>query len=271
MKFKHVIFTRFNLQYDLESDLYIQTAWLDERFRLFEQYCLPSIVRQTSLHFTWVILSSNQTPDWYKNRLSNYAQRYQNIQIEYCAYYEDVNVLYKALGEKYVEDNDFLLSTRIDSDDMLAVDFVSTLQSYVQSYLSNEAVISFTNGVQWFEKDNIVFAASYSQNHFLNFLECRHHIRTCLGMDHTKVSEKALVQLNHIAMWCEIVHGNNICNGYTPAYRYSTPIISEGSYPIHLPVSNTIRQYMFLMREHIRFRYHQIGRGLRKLVGHRIS
>ena len=66
MKYKHLIFTRFNLQYELDSDLHLQAAWLDERFRLFEQYCLPSIVGQTDLHFTWVILSSNQTPDWYK-------------------------------------------------------------------------------------------------------------------------------------------------------------------------------------------------------------
>ena len=267
MKYKHLIFTRFNLQYELDSDLHLQAAWLDERFRLFEQYCLPSIVGQTDLHFTWVILSSNQTPDRYKNRLSSYAECYRNVQIEYCDYYEDVNVLYKAMGDRYVEDNDFLLSTRIDSDDMLAVDFVATLQSYVQSHLSTDAVLSFPNGVQWFEKDKMAFAVSYSQNHFLSFLEDRHNIRTCLGIDHTKVSEQTLVLLPRTAMWCEIVHGNNICNGYTPAYHYSKCVVKLGSFPILLPEFHALRQYLFIVREHIRFRYHQVGRGLRKLVG----
>lgn len=267
MKFKHVIFTRFNLQYDLGSDLHIQSAWLDERFRLFEQYCFPSIMGQTNLQFTWVILSSNQTPDLYKNRLSSYVQSYPNIQIEYCAYYEDVNVLYKVMGDKYVEENDFLLSTRIDSDDMFAADFVAVLQTYVQTYLNTEAIISFQNGIQWFEKSEMAFAVSFPKNHFLSFLEHQHNIRTCLGMDHTKVSEQTLVLLDNTAMWCEIVHGNNICNGYTPAYHYSKCMVKSGAFPTQMPVYHALRQYLFIMKEYLRFRYRQLGRGLRKLVG----
>ncbi len=271
MKFKHIILTRFNLQYTLDSDLHLQTAWLDERFRLFEQYCLPSIMGQTDLQFTWVVLSSNQTPDLYKRRLSNFALRYPNIQIEYCAYYEDVNVLYKAMGDKYVEDNDFLLSTRIDSDDMLAANFVCALQTYVQSHLSAEAIITFTNGVQWFEKENMVFAIACSKNHFLSFLESRHNIRTCLGIDHTKVPENQLIRLNEKAMWCEIVHGNNICNGYAPVYQYSVRVVEGGTFPMPMPVSSVLRQYLFLVKECVNFRYRQMVRGMRKLVGHRIS
>ena len=110
MTYKHIILTRFNLQFELGNDIHTQPYWLDERFRLFEKYCLPSIVGQTNQNFTWVILSSEQTPTKYKERLSQYAQTYSNIKLEYCPYYDDVNILYKEIGEKHVADNDFLLS-----------------------------------------------------------------------------------------------------------------------------------------------------------------
>ena len=266
MKYKHIILTRFNLQFELGNDIYIQPSWLDERFRLFERYCLPSIVGQTNQNFTWVILSSEQTPTKYKERLSQYAQTYSNIKLEYCPYYDDVNILYKEIGEKHIADNNFLLSTRIDNDDMLSLDFVQTLQSHVK-YISDKAIITFPNGIQWFERESITCGISYPPNHFLNFLEPRQEIRTCLGVDHTKVNPRKLIQLKQDSMWCEIVHGNNICNGYVPKYRYSLNPQKLFSFPVKITKSNPIDQCKFLLREHLRFRYRQIYRNLQKIIG----
>ena len=77
---------------------------------------------------------------------------------------------YEEIGEKYIADNEFLLSTRIDNDDMLSLDFVQTLQSHVK-YISDKAIITFPNGIQWFERESITCGISYPPNHFLNFLE----------------------------------------------------------------------------------------------------
>lgn len=266
MNYKHIILTRFNLPFDLQSNIHIQREWLTERMRLFEQYCLPSIVQQTNRQFTWVILASDQTPRDMQNMLLSLTAIYPFIHILFCAYTNDLNALYQQVGEKYVQGYDYLLSTRIDSDDMLSANFCQALQSSVQNSLE-EGIYTFPNGIQWFERNHLTHGVRYDKNHFLSFFESASHVKTCLGFDHTKVSTQQLIRVCGIAMWCEIVHGNNICNAYTPAYRYSAPIISEGSYPISFPLSNTLRQYLFLMREHIRFRYHQLGRGLRKLVG----
>lgn len=270
MTYKHIILTRFNLQFELGNDIHIQSAWLEERFRLFEKYCLPSIVKQTNLNFTWIILSSEQTPTKYKERLLRYAQTYSNIELGYCPYYEDVNILYKEIGEKYVADNDFLLSTRIDNDDMLALDFVQLLQSYIR-HLSDKAIITFPRGIQWFTRENMTYGVSYPQNHFLNFFEPRKEIHTCLGVDHTKVDPKELIQLKQDAMWCEIVHGNNICNGYVPKYRYTLKPKKSSSFPVKTTRSKPICQCKFLLQEHLRFRYRQIYRNLKKIIECHIS
>lgn len=266
MTYKHIILTRFNLQFEPDNNIHIQPSWLEERFRLFEKYCLPSITKQTKQNFTWVILSSDQTPTQYKDRLSQYTQIYSNIELEYCPYYDNVNILYKEIGEKYIADNEFLLSTRIDNDDMLALDFVQALQSYIK-HANNKEIITFANGIQWFEKESMTFGISYPQNHFLNFLEPRNDIHTCLGMDHTKVDPRTLIQLKQDSMWCEIVHGNNICNGYVPKYRYILNPKKPFSFPVKITRSNPINQCKFLLQEHLKFRYRQIYRNLKKIIG----
>ena len=263
MNFNHIILTRFNLQYELGSVVHLQSSWLEERFRLFETYCLPSIIGQSNLDFTWVILSSIDTPDIYKERLSEYTNLCCRIVIEYCPYVEDVVVLYKAIGEKYIGDCNYLLSTRIDSDDMLASHFVDTLQSYIRSQVYTESIFTFSHGIQWFEKEAIAYAISYPQNHFLNFLEARDNIRTCLGIDHTKVDKKDIIQLEDKSMWCEIVHGTNICNGYFPNYRYSIALPTS-----HFPLpirKRAVGRLVFLLQQSIIFRYRQLCRHLRRL------
>ena len=263
MNFNHIILTRFNLQYELGNSIHLEPSWLEERFRLFEEYCLPSIMGQSDMHFTWIILASDQTASAYKTRLSSYSQAYSNIVIEYCPYTEDIVGLYKRIGKKYVRDCDYLLSTRIDSDDMLAPHFVDRLHSYIHSQFSGESVITFPRGIQWFEKEAIAYSISYAQNHFLNFLEARDNIRTCLGIDHTKVEKRNMIQLEDKSMWCEIVHGTNICNGYFPNYHYYIDI-SACHFPIHTS-SKSVKRVAFLWHKCINFRCRQLCRHLRRL------
>ena len=263
MNFNHIILTRFNLQYELGSSIHVASSWLEERFRLFEQYCLPSIIGQSNSSFTWVILASDQTADVYKRRLSSYSEVCSNIVIEYSPYVADLVGLYKKIGEKYVGDCDYLLSTRIDSDDMLAPHFVDRLHSYIHSQFLGESVITFPRGIQWFEKEAIAYSISYAQNHFLNFLEASSNIRTSLGIDHTKVEKRNMIQLPDASMWCEIVHGTNICNGYFPNYRYSIALPTS-----HFPLpirKRAVGRLVFLLQQSIIFRYRQLCRHLRRL------
>lgn len=264
MDYKHLILTRFNLPFDPQSHIHIQPDWLDERFRLFEAYCLPSIVGQTCQHFDWVIFVSDQTPEVYLQRLQQLTLAYGNIHIELCPYYQNFNDLYKSMGEKYIGENDFLLSTRIDNDDMLAANYVEILHNHISTSTPCPVIITFTRGIQWFEQNNIAFAVEYNKNHFLNFWEKKPTIQTSLGADHTLIHTKDLLALDEPDMWCEIVHSSNLCNSYVPKYRYSLTY-STTAFPIHVE-ANKAHQCLFLLSEHIKFRYHQFMRLLQKLA-----
>lgn len=265
MHYNHIILTRFNLQYEADSNIHLEPGWLDERFRLFERYCLPSIVGQTKQTFTWVILASEQTPDVYRKRLTEYAAEHGNIAIHFCPYYEDINQLYIHIGQQYSLGYTHLLSTRVDSDDMLAYDFVETLQSYISDMTTDHAILTFADGVQWFEHKNIALAASYKKNHFLSFYEPSKALRTCIGIDHTKVPDLLLRLLPDKGMWCEIVHRSNMCNGYVPKYHYRCSV-QQHQYPISLTDAKKHEQCMFIVREHLRFRLRQVGRMVRRLI-----
>lgn len=259
MNYNHIILTRFNLQYDKDSRIHIDSQWLDERFRLFEAYCLPSIIGQTATNFTWVILCSDQTPDVYKDRLTNYTLSYKNIDIHFCPFYEDINQLYYSIGLHYSVGYSHLLSTRVDNDDMLAFDFVETLQSYINPLTKEHTIFSFTNGIQWFEEKDIALTSSFKKNHFLSFYEPANHIRTCIGLSHTEVPDNLLETLENDGMWCEIVHSNNMCNSYVPKYKYRLSIPKK-SYPIPLTHASTKQQCRLIICEHLRFRFRQIIR-----------
>lgn len=266
MHYNHIILTRFNLQYEKESTVHINTEWLEERFRLFESYCLPSITGQTSQVFTWVILASDQTPEIYKERLNNYMIQYENIDIRFCPYYEDINQLYQDIGFHYCLGYSHLLSTRLDSDDMLAFDFVERLQSHITSQTKSNTILSFYSGIQWFENFDISLSASYKKNHFLSFYEPVEKIRTCIGINHTEVPDNLLVTLEEKGMWCEIVHRHNMCNSYVPKYRYRLSIPTTKHYPILLNNASTIAQCKLLISEHLSFRIRQICRFIVRLL-----
>ena len=270
MTYKHIFLTRFNLQFESDTTIHVHPQWLDERFRLFEQYCLPSIIQQTNHNFKWIILASDDTPTIYQDRLLKYSQEYSFIDIIFCPYYNDINELYKSIGEKYAIGYDFLLSTRIDNDDMLSSYFVETLQSYLQDMQLRKCIITFPYGIQWFEEENMTFRVKYDKNHFLSFLEPSSCIKTSLGVNHPTVSTQDMTPIMTRDLWCEIVHHNNISNNYTPVYQYSLHKPNQ-QYPIILTRAKNWKQAIFLLTKHLTFRYRQIKHVIIRLFDSRTS
>ena len=77
--FKHFLITRFNVplkisDIDNENARGISKEYLQKRFDIFENYCLPTVKNQTNKNFSWLVLLSNKTPDLYKVKMSNYQK-----------------------------------------------------------------------------------------------------------------------------------------------------------------------------------------------------
>ena len=262
--YRYIVLTRFNLQYDLQSTLHIQPAYLDNRLSLFEKYCLPSMQQQTNKEFVWLLLADANTPQPQRQRLLSYEQIMPQIQVLFCPYYADFNQMYRQIGEQYGAGYDWLLSTRLDNDDMLADDFAEELHTYMRTHQPKECVLTYPIGVQYFANDDIAFRVRFDNNHFLTFLEPADHIRTALGADHTQVPKESLLPIGKGDAWCEIVHGGNMCNDYVPKYHYyrRSP---QGHYPTPMPATTWKRRTAFLARHWLAFRAAQVMRAIMRL------
>ncbi|MBR1564701.1 MAG: hypothetical protein IJ650_05075 [Paludibacteraceae bacterium] len=225
MTFRHLILTRFNIQYDKQSCDGIQPQWLADRCRLFETYCLPSLQQQTCTDFTWVILADRRTPEPYQSRINSYETLLPNIKIHWTPFYDDYNILFQQIGKEYAQGFDLLLTSRIDNDDAFAPDYVQTIQQTVRN--RHLGVVSFPVGRQTFLDNGKSYQIRYTENHFLSRIEASGFF-TVMGFDHRDARKYNLltIKTDH-PMWEEIVHTGNIANQYVPSFHHKITGMSD--------------------------------------------
>jgi len=123
--FKHYIFTRWNLL-DTNTTIYNNPAidnpevWMKHRMELFEKYTLPSVMLQTCKNFTWLLAFAKETPIW----ITDKYKEFPNVVIirEYPA-----DWLRRYWGHT---EGDWIISSRLDNDDMIMPEYIETVQSY---------------------------------------------------------------------------------------------------------------------------------------------
>ncbi|SDS49694.1 glycosyltransferase [Microlunatus soli] len=124
----HVLVTRFNLPSPgPESLIRAQDGWLQNRIQLFERYTVPAVRAQTfGGRFDWIVYLDPQSPSWLRERLAPLI-----AEKVFTPVYRDV-----ATWEHVVEDarattgaaGEMLITTNLDNDDGLAIDFVQRVQ-----------------------------------------------------------------------------------------------------------------------------------------------
>lgn len=236
--FKHFLITFFNLKIWKEDKTHHATQtpeWLEERFRLFEEFCLPSVERQTNKNFIWLCLFDKDTPAEFKQRVDGYAQKI--AQMRPCYYSADEASEYLSKDEKVRsrfirttvrelldDDDEFVITSNLDNDDALNVDYIERVQ---RQFLADRrhTLYSFVRGMQYFVKLDAVVAMRYPHNHFLTLVEdAKSDFRTVKFYTHGK-ARKVLpnVDITDKAYWLEVVHGHNISNDLriTSRVKYS--------------------------------------------------
>ena len=141
-RIKHVFLTRFNVPSPgRELHLRSQPGWLADRFRLFRDYCLPSVAQQTETDFDWVIFFDRETPAEFKQAIVD-LQKVFPFHAEFTDLFMMPEII-PAVLPRYA-DCDWLLTTRLDSDDILAVDHVARLREAARA--GTAQVFNFPNG-----------------------------------------------------------------------------------------------------------------------------
>jgi len=214
----HVLMTRFNLATPgREATIRNKPEWLATRFRLFQDFCLPSVAEQTTRAFTWIIYFDKDTPAEYQARVAE-LQR----QVPFEAYYTGLfaasgwpQSLAEVLEAKLGAMPPVVLTSRLDNDDALARDYMERTASAALGRVPAPRVgIVITNG--YIRSATSAYRISHPCNAFASWLERVDQPGgplTAMGISHIDAADFGpLVQVPGPGGWLQVVHGGNVSN-----------------------------------------------------------
>ena len=231
--FRHFLVTRFNLRVDSwhhtkNGEKVLTDEWLEKRFYVFENFCLPSVKHQHNQHFTWCIYFDKDTPHLYQERISGLAENYANIRIFYINSANDLNSSLVTFIKSQVDSADkYIITTRLDNDDMIHQEFTAVIQSLFIP--ADKAVIDLQNGYQLCIEQLNSEVRNYSNrfNPFVSVIENLQGIETVFSKPHFEwkyVSK--IIEYKDNRLWCEIIHQSNKLNtvkkGIQKNYHFDT-------------------------------------------------
>ena len=242
---QHFILTRFNLllwNKDKERKPVRTVKWLEHRFELFVNYCLPSVKNQTCKKFEWIVLFDSTTPERFKERIEEWQKECPQLKPIYVVP-KDGHLFAQVFREEVVrrlknsstseavntsattltcsasvqEFNGRVLTTYLDNDDALNVRFVEDLQKRVQA-LADGTFIYYTNGYQYFTDHQYLMKKHYTRNNFVSVIESSipATVKTIYGFGShyyiDKIEGARIEYVKNLPMWSQVVHERNMGN-----------------------------------------------------------
>lgn len=119
MKYTHLIITKVNIKWLPQSK---NEEWLKDRIKLFNGILRPSLEAQTNKNFKFITLWGYEPVDIIKNEYPIVIKS------------EKMGPINKEMMPKIIDliDEENVLTTRIDTDNAIGIDFVQNLQNHVK-------------------------------------------------------------------------------------------------------------------------------------------
>lgn len=219
VKKKHFLITLFNLKLWDSDKGNIATCtdlWMQKRFALFEEYCLPSVSQQTTSNFTWLCLLDEGTSQVYKERLESY--RKQVPQLTPCYFNSEQSKEWKAhvkdIVSSLLDDEDYVITTNLDNDDSISKYLLEDIQNEVDKR-QQTGLYTYVDGLQYFPHLKLLLKMHYPHNHFLTYVEDAHSdFKTTIFIRHAEARKKMqnIIDIKGKPYWMEVVHSNNVTN-----------------------------------------------------------
>lgn len=114
-------------------------------------------------------------------------------------------------------DTEWILTTRLDNDDVLYQGFIDEVQRH---YIQNPGnyVLNFLYGYQLLAQDKLLFVNKFANNHFTTLAERNdENVVSVIFYNHTVLEHHIAIHNvdNQQPMFVEMLHGGNVCNSLT--------------------------------------------------------
>lgn len=207
--FDHVLLTRFSAvlfpgQEPAEED------WLYYRLGFFVDACLPSVLSQRGAQpFDWLVLLDDRCSDGFRTDVEELAAGaftplWSHEPFRRHSFAADVARRSRA---------PYLVTTRIDSDDAMATDFMAAVQGRFDG--QDRLFVNFPHGIQ-IDRSGAVYRNRVLSSPFLSFIERRRADappETVYVAKHARARHHApLLEVRSPVMWAQVLHGSNLSN-----------------------------------------------------------
>lgn len=209
---RHYLLTRFNVASPgREQAIRLKPGWLEGRFQLFRDMCLPSVADQTRQDFTWIVFFDEQTPAAYRDEIVRLQAIYP-FEARFTGMFEMDKIVPSLVAN--AQSSPWLLTTRLDSDDILAVDHMERLHDAISD--RRPQAINFRQGAILSIKSETprLYVTQDDSNPFASLLEpMGDGVTTIWGVKHVEIERLAPVtQIDGAPAWLQVVHGANVSN-----------------------------------------------------------
>ena len=215
--FEHFLITRFNLRNPRWTSSRSQhpalsEAWLQDRFGLFEQYCLPSVTAQTEPGFTWLVYFDTETPPQWRPQIESYGQICQQFQPVFvdgmAAFLGDVQARIAASTAPY------LITSRLDNDDCVSSDFIARVQA--QFAPTDFLALDFIDGYMLEIAPVLRLGRTVNAyNPFVSLIERNREPLSVWHKDHAQWKrEPRLRRIRGQRIWLTVIHRENKTNEF---------------------------------------------------------
>lgn len=206
----HIFLTRFNLpSAGVEHAIRAQEGWLRDRVELFESVCLPSLRQQSDHGFAWIIYFDPESPAWLRKWIVhvNEDRIFQAVfrkEVTSSTLYEDLCGATHARGGR-------LLTTNIDNDDGLAVDFVERAKQAAAQTTAPRQALYFTAGL--IKRSDELYIRADKRNAFCSVVESWERPVSCWADWHNLLGRSMPVhEVSGPPAWLQVVHEHNVSN-----------------------------------------------------------
>lgn len=218
--FKHIIITRFNLskrwKVDKAENSVLNIEWLDHRYKLFEDFCFPSLKSQTCQKFEWWVYFDENLDSQYKIRNEELNRDFKNFIPKYENSYDDFEInMPKDLHKKIIEERiDWLITTRLDNDDVLARNTIEIIQN--NASFENLCLFEVPHGYTLeIGEISILRKVTSFLNPFISIIEkvsIDTDIKSVYFQQHNKWKNIKKEIISHEPQWIQLIHDKNITN-----------------------------------------------------------
>lgn len=220
-QFVHVIMTRFNVPTrgwnETRSGFKPLTEeWLDDRFRLFRTYVLPSYKNQTNQNFVWLPFFDVNTSEKFRKIIAEIQEEYPTFRPVFVEDFDEMKTkAVEVIPQFFTPETKFVITSELDNDDMLHKDYVKTVQQYFKPV--HDLVIDLRRGYQLTMQPNhkaVVTVYNAVANPFVSLAESVDNFKTMLKeRAHNSYRDYKNFSIEDSKeMYIQIVHQYNLMN-----------------------------------------------------------